>query len=742
MAVFKLHPLPSALAVISVGVLSNTALAGDLPDGRYNIHPVNSGKCVDVAYASTADGANVAQVSCNGNDAQVFDVIDTGGGWYRMINYNSGKAIDVAGGSTADNANVQQWTDNGTGAQRFAAVKVSGNQYKLVNKNSGKCVDVYWGNTADGTNILQYSCTGQSNQLFTFSPVGAVASGSTMQSGQVLNPGSKITSPNGVYTFAYQSDGNLVLRKGSTTLWSSGTLGQPVGVSIMQPDGNLVVYGSKNRPLWASNTWGQAGNRLTVQNDGNVVINNTSGQAVWATNTAQPTTPPPPTAQGSTIQSGQVLNVGQSINSPNGTYRLTYQPDGNVVLYKGSAALWASGTNGKSTGVTIMQPDGNLVIYDNAGHAVWASNTWGQNGNYMKLQDDGNFVMYHADGSPAWATNTAQSTPTSSDSIASIRASSIPMPPGNGSLSLKVMNGTNGAKASSNIYWGVIGIDPVTSSWSYLDMNGNLIPISAGLNDAPGHLTKNGVNYANIYHKVSETGWANLPKITSGRMFLCVDSPCYIKTYNDGFAGPNVDNPTDPNRDIYFDFIEFTVNDSGYHGNTTRVDGFGFPIQMRLVNQAGNYDRTVGELESETRAGIFSEYQNEVPSAFKSLAQIQAPYRIVAPLHGSFAPGGANQYYFSGYAPYSNTDILGGENYLAQNPQIDAAINRHVYTDSANWNNPGAYYQAGPANYYAKFWHDHNIGRLAYGFPYDDVNGQASYLEIGAPKGLIVRVGW
>ncbi|MGB8455627.1 MAG: beta-1,3-glucanase family protein [Anaerocolumna sp.] len=30
----------------------------------------------------------------------------------------------------------------------------------------------------------------------------------------------------------------------------------------------------------------------------------------------------------------------------------------------------------------------------------------------------------------------------------------------------------------------------------------------------------------------------------------------------------------------------------------------------------------------------------------------------------------------------------------------------------------------------------------AYGFCYDDVNGQASYLEVGDPKGLIFRVGW
>ena len=330
----------------------------------------------------------------------------------------------------------------------------------------------------------------------------------------------------------------------------------------------------------------------------------------------------------------------------------------------------------------------------------------------------------------------------SSNSIYSIAASSIPTPSVSGAVNVKVMNGTNGAYSDSQIYWGVIGINPANGRWSYLDLNGNLIPISNSLNDAAGHLTKNGVNYANIYHAINQASWVTLPKITSGRMFLSVGSPCYIKTYDDGFAGPNIDNPTDPNKDVYFDFVEFTVNDTGYHGNTTRVDGFGFPIQHRLVNKAGNFDKTVGEFESETRSGLFTKYQNEVPAQFKSLGTIQAPYRIVAPIHGSFAVGGENANYFAGYSSYSTQDILLGTNGLQQNPQICAAINRHVYTDTANWNNPSAYYKAAPANFYAQFWHNHSINGLAYGFCYDDVNNQAAYLEVGDPKGLIIRVGW
>ncbi|WFB55876.1 glycoside hydrolase family 64 protein [Paenibacillus sp. BR1-192] len=355
------------------------------------------------------------------------------------------------------------------------------------------------------------------------------------------------------------------------------------------------------------------------------------------------------------------------------------------------------------------------------------------------------YSFTYNNGIPAYDTGvfsyTAGSTPppSSSGSIYDILPSTIPMPP-NGAVSVKIMNGTHGAYTDQQIYWGVLGINPVNNQWSYLDLNGNLVPISSALNDAPGHLTKNGINYANIYHKVSDASWVTLPQITSGRMFLSVGTPLYLKTFNDGFAGPDLNNPTDPNRDIYFDFVEFTIDAAGYHGNTTRVDGFGFPLQHRLVNKSGSFDQTVGELESETRNGIFAKFQAEVPAAFKSLATIQAPYRIVAPIHGSFAQGGANANYFGGYAPYSTQDIFRCDGALTDAATC-AAIQRHVYKAN-DWNNVSNYYQAAPANYYAKFWHDHSINRLAYGFPYDDVNGQAAYLEVGDPKGLIIRIGW
>jgi hypothetical protein len=117
--------------------------------------------------------------------------------------------------------------------------------------------------------------------------------------------------------------------------------------------------------------------------------------------------PTGPTAIGSQMRPGETLAAGQQITSPSGRYRFVYQGDGNLVLYDGGHATWASNTAGRPTGVCIMQGDGNCVVYTPGPHPIWASNTAGHNGSHLVVQDDGNTVIYAPDGHPLWATNTA-----------------------------------------------------------------------------------------------------------------------------------------------------------------------------------------------------------------------------------------------------------------------------------------------------------------------------------------------
>ncbi|MET3131183.1 hypothetical protein AAKU55_001442 [Oxalobacteraceae bacterium GrIS 1.11] len=373
----------------------------------------------------------------------------------------------------------------------------------------------------------------------------------------------------------------------------------------------------------------------------------------------------------------------------------------------------------------------------------------------------------------------------------------------NKKTTFNLLNGTGGRFPDSQVYWAIIGKDWNTGQYVSVDVNGNFIPMK--LNDN-GALNKNGQAYANYFHSIEQIRSVTIAPLNSARLFLSVGSPMYIKVNADingkiAYAGANIENPSDPNIDVTFDFVEMAiVPESGFFGNTTRVDQFGFPLRLRLQGLNG-YDQTVGE--TETRAALFDQYLASVPPQFRSLAQAPyAPYRIVAPAHASFNNGGANANYLDSYindlwkkyasqrltftnqqgtfsgqvsgGRFQFTDGAGtynvnkpttamallGSGSLADasgtapgspaynkqlqiQAQLCAAINRHIVEDPAHWSNADFYYANGqPSNSFARFWHEHSINKLAYGFAYDDVWEKSSSLHTAAPTVATVTVGW
>ncbi|MEV7344651.1 beta-1,3-glucanase family protein [Streptomyces sp. NPDC093544] len=265
--------------------------------------------------------------------------------------------------------------------------------------------------------------------------------------------------------------------------------------------------------------------------------------------------------------------------------------------------------------------------------------------------------------------------------------SAIPNP--QNAVTVAILNRTNGAYPDSQVYW----------------------------------------SYNGQTHSIAEQRYFDMPANSAGRMYFYVGSP----------------------TSQYYDFIEFTIGGGVFNGNTTRVDAYGLPLAMRLHSYDG-YDVQVGETQAffaKSRTQVFQDFINAVPQQFKVLAQSQAPYRIIAPgSDASFKPGGVNANYFTSYAQSVGVNettqyIFGCAGSMASNPNMCAALNRHVATlPSSGQSDPNQYYLSAPANYYAKFWHDNAINKLAYGFPYDDVASQSSFISHANPQWLSVAVGF
>lgn len=319
--------------------------------------------------------------------------------------------------------------------------------------------------------------------------------------------------------------------------------------------------------------------------------------------------------------------------------------------------------------------------------------------------------------------------------------------------------------------------------WCRFLPDGSLRPIDPADARAPGHLTKNGVGYANYSFPISKAGAFRAPDyVRGGRIYVSLGSPLYFPIGDNAWGGPDLLNPADPNADVIFDWYEFTYVHGlvAYGGNTTQVDQFGFPMTARLRQDSIGYDETVGITLS--REEVFSRYQATVGPAFRSLS---GPYRIVAPRSASyFKPGGPGENhlrnsieeawtYYAGH-PFNLTrndvtfagSISGNRLQFTRSPaaedgagpffldhpatfdvfacngalardgmkttelelgaEVCAAFNRGVALNTANWYSPATYYPDTAANEFSRFFHSIGMEKRAYGFPYDDVNDQSS----------------
>lgn len=135
-----------------------------LANGTFLIVNRKSGMVLDVASASTANGANVLQWGATGATNQRWTLTQLSGGYYSIIGVASGRSLEVYQSGTADGTNVSIWDYSGANNQQWQFISVGNGYYRIVNRNSGKDLDVASQSESPGANVAQWGYWAGENQ--------------------------------------------------------------------------------------------------------------------------------------------------------------------------------------------------------------------------------------------------------------------------------------------------------------------------------------------------------------------------------------------------------------------------------------------------------------------------------------------------------------------------------------------------------------------------------------------------
>lgn len=170
-------------------------------------------------------------------------------------------------------------------------------------------------------------------------------------------------------------------------------------------------------------------------------------------------------------------------------------------------------------------------------------------------------------------------------------------------LPVTLVNNTNGQFADDDIYVAILG-EQKGVGYIYYDMAkstsaATLRPLNESVNTLPG--TGPFATYADVFTKLSDIPGkvVYLGDTYACRMFISFKSPMYLHAFAQGYAGADLNNPSDPNASVRWELVEFTYAPSSGSGkdfdeiwiNTTRVDAFQYPMGLELWS-TGHYPYT------------------------------------------------------------------------------------------------------------------------------------------------------
>lgn len=345
---------------------------------------------------------------------------------------------------------------------------------------------------------------------------------------------------------------------------------------------------------------------------------------------------------------------------------------------------------------------------------------------------------------------------------------------------------TNSSGRGDAVYVYTLGTSLTTGQQGWADANGTFHAWPAGGNPptpAPD---------ASIPGPAAgQSKTIRIPKL-SGRIYFSYGQKLDFRLTTGGLVQPAVQNPSDPNRNILFNWSEYTLNDAGLWLNSTQVDMFSAPYSVGVQRADGSVGST-GKLKSGGYTGVFNALRAQ--GGWGGLIQTRPDgtvLRALSPLYGletgALPASVMNDYIdrvWQKYAtttltvtPFSNqpntkyfgrvsggvmnftngsgavvtsfqkpdaSSVFGCHRLLdAPNDQVRGPISRTLCagfnrsTLLTNPNQPDAssanFYKDAVTNHYARVIHDRMADGKAYAFAFDDVGAHESLVHDGNPQ--------
>jgi Ricin-type beta-trefoil lectin domain-like/Malectin domain len=164
-----LTSVPAIISGIEAGTIAVGGGGSGFTPGTYRLIPkMAPGSALDDPAGNTADGTPFSIWTWHGGNNQKINVIDVGGGYYKLqLANDASKVVDVSGADSADGTAIQVWADIGSTAQKWKLVDAGGGYYKLQPQCApNSALDVTGAATSDGARVILWTAHGGDNQLW------------------------------------------------------------------------------------------------------------------------------------------------------------------------------------------------------------------------------------------------------------------------------------------------------------------------------------------------------------------------------------------------------------------------------------------------------------------------------------------------------------------------------------------------------------------------------------------------